>query len=64
MNADVSKTWLSATLAHERPLACFRFSPCGKFAAAGGHDEKIWRWTLETGEKREAASHGTWVAAG
>jgi WD40 repeat protein len=63
VNADVTQTWLSATLAHERPLACIRFSPCGKFAAAGGHDEKIWRWTLETGEKREAASHGTWVAA-
>ena len=51
MNADVAKTWLSSTLTHDRPLSCFRFSPCGRYAAAGGHDEKVWRWTLEGGEK-------------
>jgi hypothetical protein len=63
VNADVTQAWLSATLAHERPLACFRFSPCGKFAAAGGLDEQVWRWTLETGEKSAVGRHGTWIAA-
>jgi WD40 repeat protein len=63
VNADVTKAWLSATLSHDRPLACFRFSPCGRFAAAAGHDEKVWKWTLETGEKSSTEGHASWIAA-
>ncbi|HYE99236.1 MAG TPA: hypothetical protein VEJ18_10015, partial [Planctomycetota bacterium] len=60
---DVKKAWVSATLSHERQLTCFRFSPDGRRAVAGGQDGKLWSWTLEGGEKTSTGGHTTWLAS-
>lgn len=47
-------------LPHERQIARARFSPCGKFVAAAGCDEKIHVSALEGGT-RALEGHETWV---
>lgn len=60
---DVTKAWVSSTFTHERQLTCFRFSPDGKRAVAGGQDAKLWSWTLEDGAKTPIPGHASWLAA-
>lgn len=57
---DPAKAWVSATLKHERQIARARFSPCGKFVAAGGCDEKIHVTSLEGGT-RALEGHESWI---
>ena len=57
---DVTKAWVSATLKHPAQIARARFSPCGKFVAAAGCDEKIHVTALEGGTKT-LEGHETWI---
>ncbi|QDU95933.1 WD40 repeat domain-containing protein [Lignipirellula cremea] len=58
---DVSQTWESQKLEHDRPLLAAAFSPCGLYALAGAQDEGVHRWHLESGEKTTLAAHQSWV---
>lgn len=49
-----------ALLEHDRELAFARFSPCGKFLFGGSYDSRIYRWTLDTIEKRAIEAHNGW----
>lgn len=60
---DVTKSHVSATLPHPRQLACARISPCGKYLAAGGLDEKVHVTALEGGTRRTLDGHEAWVVA-
>jgi hypothetical protein len=60
---DVAKAWVSASLEHDRQLTCGAFSPCGRFAAAGGADERVRIWELSGGEPRVLEGHRAWIAA-
>jgi WD40 repeat protein len=50
-------------LEHTRQLLGCRFSPCGRFVFAGGVDNLVHRWELESGQHTAIPSHGSWVAA-
>ncbi len=63
MKLDVTKAWVSQALEHDRILTCCRFSPCGRYLAAGGHDLAVSRWDLESGEKTTLTAHESWVGA-
>ncbi|HEX7902164.1 MAG TPA: hypothetical protein VF950_30675 [Planctomycetota bacterium] len=52
--------WVSASLKHERQIARARFSPCGKFVAAAGLDEKVHVTALDGGT-RALEGHETWI---
>ena len=60
---DVTKAWVSATLAHPRQLMCARATPDGTRVAAAGLDGKIHVTTIEGGARRSLDGHGTWVVA-
>ena len=60
---DVTQAWESTTLAHERPVLCCQFSPCGLYVVAGAQDENLIRWELATGTKTLLAGHTGWVHA-
>lgn len=63
LELDPAKTWVSQTLKHERRLTCCRFSPCGKFVAAGGADGRIHIWDLESEKISTLEGHEGWITA-
>ena len=63
MPFDITKTKVSQSLGHERILTTCAFSPCGKFLAAGGQDESVVLWNLETNAKATLAGHRSWIAS-
>ncbi len=60
---DVTKAHVVATLPHPRQLASARISPCGKFVAAAGLDEKVHITSLDGGARRSLEGHQAWVVA-
>ena len=60
---DVTQAWESNQLAHDRPVLCCRFSPCGLYVVAGAQDENLIRWELATGTKTLLTGHAGWVHA-
>lgn len=60
---DPAKAWVSAKLEHDRQLGCCRISPCGRFVAAGGTDEKVLLWDVKTKKKTELEGHRSWLTA-
>ena len=60
---DVTKAWISRSLEHEQMLTCCAFSPCGKYLVAGGIEENVQRWDLESGTKTPLVAHRSWVNA-
>ncbi len=60
---DVTKCKLVKTLKHGRQMLSCRFSPCGKYVVAGGTDNLILRWELESEKKSELSGHGSWISA-
>lgn len=63
MKLDITKAWISQSLEHERVLTRCAFSPDGKYLVAGGQDEKVQCWELESGKKSTFAAHRSWVDA-
>lgn len=60
---DPSKAWVSQTLKHEGMLTSCRFSPCGRFVAAGGTDRRLHVWELAGEKKAAIAGHEGWITA-
>jgi WD40 repeat protein len=58
---DPTKAALVKSFAHDRQLVSSRFSPCGRFVFAGGLDNLIHRWNLESGEHAALAGHSSWI---
>ena len=46
----------------DRQLTAARFSPCGRFVLAGGLDNLVHRWQLDSGEHLALAGHASWLA--
>ncbi len=63
MSLDVTKAWVSRMYPHEKMLTTCRFSPCGKFVAAGSTDTGVIRWELESAKKTVLEGHGSWISA-
>lgn len=61
MKLDATKAWVSQTLSHERQLTRCRFSICGKYVVAGGLEERVLRWDLETETKTVLSGHTSWL---
>jgi WD40 repeat protein len=59
---EPGKTWVQKSLSHGRELSCCRFSRCGQFVFAGGLDNSVQRWNLETDQKTTLAGHTSWVS--
>jgi WD40 repeat protein len=60
---DATKTHETKALRHEAQLNCCRFSPCGKYVAAGSYDGTVLRWTLDGDAKVVLGGHGGWVTS-
>lgn len=60
---DITKSWVSRSLDHHRPLTCCAVSPDGRFVAAGGMEESVLVWELATGTKTSLAAHRSWITA-
>ncbi len=60
---DPAKAWADKVIKHERQLIRCRFSPCGKFVAAGGLDRLVHVWELDSDKKSSFAGHQTWIAS-
>lgn len=60
---DPAKAWADQVIKHERQLIRCRFSPCGKFVAAGGFDRLVHVWELASEKKFSLAGHATWISA-
>ena len=58
---DVTKAWVSQSLEHDQLLTCCAFSPCGKYVVAGGTEENVQRWDLDSGTKTSLVAHQSWV---
>ncbi len=64
MPADPAQTHIAKTLKHGAPLVSCRFDPTGKFVFAGGQDNKLSRFTLESDARVElVGGHDSWVRA-
>ncbi len=61
MAADPAQTWVEKTLKHDAPLISCRFDPTGTFVFAGGQDNLVVRWNIETDAKVTFAAHDSWV---
>ena len=60
---DPAKAWADKVIKHERQLIRCRFSPCGKYVAAGGLDRLVHVWELDSEKKYSLAGHQTWIAS-
>ena len=60
---DPAKAWVSKKFAHDTMLWCCRFSPCGRFVAAGGIDCHVHLWELESDRKITLGCHDGWISA-
>ena len=61
MAADPAQTHVEKTFDHNAPLVGCRIDPAGKFVYAGGQDNKIIRWDMESNTKIELPGHDSWV---
>ena len=59
---DPTKAALLKSFKVDRQLTASRFSPCGRFVLAGGLDNLIHRWELESDEHVVFAGHASWLA--
>lgn len=60
---DPTKAWADKVIKHDLQLIRCRFSPCGKYVAAGGLDRLVHLWELDSEKKRALTGHQTWIAA-
>ena len=65
---DVTATWESGSVQHDRQLARAQYSPCGKYLVAAGHDGGVqrWQWSDQPGEEPNHTAlegHSGWVTA-
>lgn len=60
---DPAKAHAGLAIEHGRQLTRARFSPCGKFVAAGGLDRAVHLWELESKAHTAFAGHASWIGA-
>ncbi len=60
---DPVKTHPLKEYKHDSPLLGCRFDPSGQFVFAGAQDNKIVRWTLDSGKRTLLTGHKSWVRA-
>jgi hypothetical protein len=58
---EPTKAALVRSFQHDRQLTSSRFSPCGRFVFAGGVDNLVHRWELESGAHVALAGHTSWI---
>jgi WD40 repeat protein len=60
---DVTQTHLFKEFKHANPLLGCRFDPSGEYVFAGGQDNTIQRWHIESGKKTALTGHKSWIRA-
>ena len=60
---DPKQAWECQVMKHDRQLVGSGFSPCGKYAFAGGVDNLVHRWDLATEKRTPLAGHASWIHA-
>jgi len=60
---DPTKAALVKSFQLDRQLTSARFSPCGRFVLAGGLDNLVHRWELDSGAHVALTGHTSWLVA-
>jgi len=60
---DPAKTVVGTQWPSPTPLISCRFDPLGRYAFAGGQDNKVYRWDVATGTQTALTGHESWVRA-